>query len=340
MTPSASVATPPSAGIGFDLPDLSSLDLLADMADNCLAQDLARQEAEALAAFEVEKHQNGKYAILALKDKSEMTVVVPDSVEAIGPGAFEGSDVMTVTLPEGLLKIGDRAFANCIDLDSINFPRTLRVIGNEAFAGCANLDMEAPEGVRIGEDAFPDTDPDTGSSDRVQFLLDKISGMMAEAEALFDDDEDYDDEDYDVVPIEDDLDVVLIDDSRDDDVRVEFLGFTDVNDEVHMWFGVNSHEDKYTTLIAGQPKINGKECKRGWILCDKEVFAEDQIEINLTDLVGIRPKGKYEISAWLQCSIAPQGLFCGSEFLATVDFDKGIQSCYVVDSSCDRLEKE
>ena len=149
--------TPPLADFGLGMSDLSSFDLLADMADSCLAQDLARQEAEALAAFEVEKHQNGKYAILSLKDKSEMTVVVPDGVEAIGPNAFEGSDVMTVTLPEGLLKIGDRAFANCADLDSINFPRSLRVIGDEAFAGCANLDVEPPERVRLGVDLFKGT---------------------------------------------------------------------------------------------------------------------------------------------------------------------------------------
>ena len=160
VTPSASAVTPPSAGIGFDLPDLGSFDALGNLANNCVAQDLARQEAEALAPFEVERHQNGKYAILALKDKSEMDIVVPSGVEVIGDGAFEGSDILTVVLPEGLRKIGDRAFADCEDLEEINFPKSLRIIGDEAFAGCANLDVEPPEGVRVGNEAFRGTAPE------------------------------------------------------------------------------------------------------------------------------------------------------------------------------------
>lgn len=155
QTGNAIVSSP--IGSSVNTPDLSSFDLLADMADNCLEQDLAQREAEALAAFEVEKHQNGKYAILALKDRSEMDVVVPSGVEAIGPNAFEGSDVLTVVLPEGLLKIGNRAFAGCEDLEEINFPQSLRVIGDEAFAGCTNLVADMLQEVRIGQNAFKGT---------------------------------------------------------------------------------------------------------------------------------------------------------------------------------------
>ncbi len=120
----------------------------------------AQQEADALAAFEWTKHQNGKYAILSLKDKMEMDVTVPAGVEAIENGAFEGSEVFRVELPEGLVKIGNRAFANCRELTDIVFPKSLKVIGNEAFAGCVNLDVAAPERARVGNDAFKDTLPD------------------------------------------------------------------------------------------------------------------------------------------------------------------------------------
>jgi len=138
-------------GDAFDWDNLSS-------AGSVRMQEMAAQaEADALAAFTWEKHQNEKYVILALKDKSEMSIVVPANVEAIGPGAFEGSEVIEVTLPEGLMKIGDRAFADCVELTQIRLPQSLMIIGQEAFAGCVHLDVTPPERTRVGKDAFKDT---------------------------------------------------------------------------------------------------------------------------------------------------------------------------------------
>lgn len=116
-----------------------------------------QQEMDALSVFECEKHQNGKYAILSLKNAMEMSITVPACVEAIADGAFEGSDLLEVTLSEGLVKIGNRAFANCRELTKINFPRSLKFIGYEAFAYCASLDAEAPERARVGYKAFVGT---------------------------------------------------------------------------------------------------------------------------------------------------------------------------------------
>jgi len=119
------------------------------------------QELETmLSAFETEQHQNGKYTILKLRNTSELSVVVPEGVEAIGDEAFMGSGILEISLPEGLLKIGDRAFADCADLDTVNFPSTLRVIGKEAFKNCTVLDAEAPLRARVGADAFLGTASD------------------------------------------------------------------------------------------------------------------------------------------------------------------------------------
>ena len=125
--------------------DAFDWDNLSDGGSLRIAELSAQVEEDALAAFEWEKHQNGKYVILSLKDKSEISITVPANVEAIGPGAFEGSDIMQITIPEGLLKIGDRAFADCAELDSIVFPESLRVIGEEAFAGCVHLNTAPPQ---------------------------------------------------------------------------------------------------------------------------------------------------------------------------------------------------
>ena len=111
-------------------------------------------DMQALSAFETEQHQNGRYTIVKLKNAFELSVVVPEGVEAIGDEAFRDSGILEITLPEGLLKIGDRAFMGCTDLDTVNFPSTLRVIGKEAFRDCAVLDVEVPARARVGEDAF------------------------------------------------------------------------------------------------------------------------------------------------------------------------------------------
>lgn len=61
----------------------------------------------------------------------------------------------SVTLPEGLRVIGDRAFYNCMALTSVNFPATLQTIGSQAFTGAGITSAELPEGLTsIGDIAF------------------------------------------------------------------------------------------------------------------------------------------------------------------------------------------
>ncbi len=133
-----------------------ALDEMAENQENAVDPTIP----ESLAAYKVEKQQNGKFIIVKLKNSSDMTAIVPDCVEAIKADAFRGSDLLQITLPEGLLKIGDRAFADCKDLDTVNFPESLKIIGEEAFAGCIVLDKPIPKNIRVGKDAFRDTIPD------------------------------------------------------------------------------------------------------------------------------------------------------------------------------------
>ena len=61
-----------------------------------------------------------------------------------------------VDLPEGLVRIGDKAFANCGSLRIINIPSTVTEIGNCAFDHCGKLDrVVLPEGLQtLGYYAF------------------------------------------------------------------------------------------------------------------------------------------------------------------------------------------
>lgn len=110
-----------------------------------------------LEAFEVEEHDDGAYAILGLKRRSQLRLRVPDCVDSIGESAFEGCAAFEVELPEGLLLIGRRAFANAKNLETVTIPSTVRVIEDEAFAGCESLELRIPDGVRLGANVLRGT---------------------------------------------------------------------------------------------------------------------------------------------------------------------------------------
>lgn len=111
---------------------------------------------------------------------TEESVSVPDTVEVIAEGAFEGNSYVelvvlpksvkkiepyafwdcenleTVVLNTGMTEIGDFAFANCKGLKKMFIPENIRSIGVQAFMDCVNMtDITiAPEVTNIHETAF------------------------------------------------------------------------------------------------------------------------------------------------------------------------------------------
>lgn len=134
-------------------------DELVAMGEKSSAEQAEQAMMEKLSAFEVEKLSNGKYIITKIKSKKELCVDIPDGILCIGAEAFRGSDIISITLPEGLMKIEHHAFADCADLEMINIPSSLRIIEDEAFAGCKSLDITVPANIRLGKDVFRDTLP-------------------------------------------------------------------------------------------------------------------------------------------------------------------------------------
>ena len=62
------------------------------------------------------------------------------SVTSIGEKAFENCDnLQSVTIPNSVTSIGDCAFAACNSLQSITIPNKVTSIGNHAFENCTNL---------------------------------------------------------------------------------------------------------------------------------------------------------------------------------------------------------
>ena len=80
-----------------------------------------------------------------------------DGIINIGEGAFAGCKALEqITLSKTLERIGDNAFENCTSLTEITIPENVTVIGENAFAGCTSLEkVILPEGlVEIKSGAF------------------------------------------------------------------------------------------------------------------------------------------------------------------------------------------
>ena len=67
-------------------------------------------------------------------------ITIPNGVIAIGERAFEyGTSLISITLPSTVTSIGSHAFFECCDLASITIPDSVKSIGKGAFYRCLSL---------------------------------------------------------------------------------------------------------------------------------------------------------------------------------------------------------
>ncbi len=82
---------------------------------------------------------------------------IPQSVKAIGDGAFKGlKSNKEIVLPKGLEHIGNEAFANYVSVTPLSLPSTVKTIGSGAFHECKiTPELVIPGKVKeIGDHAF------------------------------------------------------------------------------------------------------------------------------------------------------------------------------------------
>ena len=100
----------------------------------------------------VTKIGNGAFSGSGLK-----SVVIPDSVVSIGDEAFLGCSQMTnAVIGSGVTHIGSNAFEACYSLTSVVIGSSVMEIGERAFYGCVSLTSIIIPGsvTRIGSSAF------------------------------------------------------------------------------------------------------------------------------------------------------------------------------------------
>lgn len=124
-------------------------DLAFEVFDNCpsLRSDASDSEFQILV---------GGY-LYSYSGTDQATVTIPDGVTRIGYSCFrEHNEIERVILPESVRRLGDLAFCFCENLREIAIPDELEIIANSAFNGCAALtQLKLPDTVTtISANAF------------------------------------------------------------------------------------------------------------------------------------------------------------------------------------------
>ena len=84
------------------------------------------------------------------------SVVIPNTITAIGKEAFFACHLLSVTIPSSVTSIGDYAFLNCA-LPSVTIPTSVTSIGNYAFSMCALSSITIPNSITsISNNVFAD----------------------------------------------------------------------------------------------------------------------------------------------------------------------------------------
>ncbi len=93
-----------------------------------------------------------------IEEPADPTVLrIKRGTKEIEPHAYEGNaEIKTVVIPDSVTAIGEAAFKNCVNLETVEFPDSLTSIGAEAFQSCEKLQSVAlpPSLTSIGAHAF------------------------------------------------------------------------------------------------------------------------------------------------------------------------------------------
>lgn len=90
--------------------------------------------------------------------RNMVSVTLPDTLKKIGARAFDSSGLTTVSIPAGCTDLGEGIFANCTGLKTMVLPRDIANIPANMFLGCEALNPVTIPGTikSIGSKAFAD----------------------------------------------------------------------------------------------------------------------------------------------------------------------------------------
>ena len=88
----------------------------------------------------------GTWTSFDLTPTSNFDIKLPGALVTIASEAFAGGTFGTVLIPDGVKTIGQKAFANCANLNWIDIPASVTNIADNAFEGSKGLVIYCPAG--------------------------------------------------------------------------------------------------------------------------------------------------------------------------------------------------
>ena len=104
-----------------------------------------------------QNHINAHCSNLGISRERLIEFTIPDGVTRIGYKAFlDCTSLTSITIPDSVTEIGKEAFEGCTSLQSITILNNVTTIGERAFRECTSLEsITIPDSVtEIGDEAF------------------------------------------------------------------------------------------------------------------------------------------------------------------------------------------
>lgn len=128
---------------------------------SCMVASAATFEVDGIS-YEVISQENKTVKVVAVGEEVTGALDIPSKVTneeneyavlSVGDKAFYGRAITALTLPEGLVEIGDSVCCENTSLTTLNLPNTLKTVGEFAFFGCNQLTgFKIPENVEVVKD--------------------------------------------------------------------------------------------------------------------------------------------------------------------------------------------
>ena len=96
-----------------------------------------------------DKEMQDKYGDPWYDTSNIESVVVPDSVKVLEGSFYNLENLKSVTLPEGLKRIWDRAFYGCNKLTEIDIPDSVVTVYTDVFENCGITEIEFGENIKV-----------------------------------------------------------------------------------------------------------------------------------------------------------------------------------------------